>query len=80
MLSYQFGYSHIVIQGSGETGYIPTDNVAPAPAAAQSSPQSAAVRHRLGLSRAPTPEEESQVPLPAFPEAAPPAGSPPFRY
>ncbi len=31
MLSYEYGYSHVAIQGTGQTGYVATEDLAPAP-------------------------------------------------
>ena len=85
MLSYEYGYSHVAIQGTGQSGYVPTEDLVPAPPTDQPSPtgsQAATRNHRQGAnpSRPPTAEEQSQIPLPEFPESKPPPGSPPFRY
>jgi hypothetical protein len=87
MLSYEYGYSHVAIQATGQTGYVPTEDVAPAPSPAQPGPAASpapSAHHRHGAStgsnRPPTPAEQSQIPLPDFPETQPPPGTPPFRY
>jgi len=83
MLSYSYGYSHIAIEGTGQTGYVPTEDLAPAPAAPQATPTPARSsghrRHSAG-SRPPTAAEQSTVPLPEFPESKPPPNAPTFRY
>jgi len=85
MLSYDFGYSHVAIQGTGQSGYVPTEDLVPAPPTDQPSPtgsQAATRNHRQGAnpSRPPTAAEQSQIPLPDFPEAKPSPGTPTFRY
>jgi hypothetical protein len=82
MLSYQYGYSQITIPETGQTGYVPTEDLAPAPPAPKPTPTPSSPHHHRPYtsSRPPTPEEESQVPLPEFPESKPPPGAPPFRY
>ena len=82
MLSYDFGYSHVVIEGAGKTGYVATGDLKPAPALAKPSPSPAHRRRGgyAGESRPPTAAEQSRIPLPEFPEAEPPPGSPAFRY
>lgn len=85
MLSYEFGYSHVAVQATGQSGYVPTDDLVPAPPLPKASPSASVAsggHHRRGNedSRPPTPEEESQIPLPEFPESKPPPGAPPFRY
>jgi hypothetical protein len=81
MLSYEYGYSHVAVAATGQTGYVPTDDLAPAPKASP-TPSLLALqsRHRRDDSRPPTPEEESQIPLPEFPQSEPPPNAPPFRY
>jgi hypothetical protein len=86
MLSYEFGYSHIAVAATGQTGYVATGDLTPGPAqpkagATPSLLASQTRRRRAGYdSRPPTPEEESQIPLPEFPESEPPPNAPPFRY
>ena len=87
MLSYDYGFSHIAVEGSGKSGYVATGDLAPAPPAVHSAYASPSAspglaHHRRGgeSSRPPTGAEQSQVPLPEFPEAMPPPGSPAFRY
>jgi len=83
MLSYGYGYSHVSIQGTGQTGFVPTEDVAPAPPQARpaASPPSPLGHHRhTADSRPPTPSEQSQIPLPDFPESKPPPNAPTFRY
>jgi hypothetical protein len=83
MLSYGYGYSHVAIQGTSQTGFVPTEDVAPAPpqprpAASASTPSGH--RHHTADSRPPTAAEQSAIPLPEFPESKPPPGAPTFRY
>jgi len=86
MLSYEYGYSHVAVAGTGQSGYLPTDDLAPAPPLPKGSPTPSLLasrahhRHSAEDSRPPTPEEESQIPLPEFPESKPPPNAPPFRY
>jgi hypothetical protein len=86
MLSYEYGYSHVAVEGTGQTGYVATDDLAPAPPMATPAPSTllaaSRTRHRHGgdYSQPPTPEDESQIPLPEFPESKPPPGAPAFRY
>jgi len=85
MLSYGFGYSRVSVEGTGQTGYVPTEDVTPAPPPPpppKPAPLPSPSRHRRtsANSRPPTPEEESRIPLPEFPESKPPPGTPPFRY
>ena len=84
MLSHGYGYSHIALTGSGQSGYVATGDLAPAPPAASPSPTASpgVVHRRRGgnAGRRPTAAEQSQIPLPEFPEAKPPPGSPAFRY
>ena len=85
MLSYEYGFSHVAIEGTGETGYVPTEDIAPAPPLPRPSPSafpspSAALRQRGVDGRRPTAAEQSRVPLPEFPETEPAPGSPTFRY
>ena len=86
MLSYQYGYSHIAVEGSGQSGYVATDDLAPAPPLPAPSPSAllavSHTRHRHGgyESQPPTAAEQSQIPLPEFPESKPPPGTPSFRY
>jgi hypothetical protein len=83
MLSYEYGYSHVAVAATGQTGYVPTDDLAPAPKASPTPSLLASQSHRRHGSedsRPPTPEEETQIPLPEFPESEPPPNAPPFRY
>jgi hypothetical protein len=85
MLSYEYGYSHVAIQGAGESGYVPTEDVSPAAAsAARPAPAaSPAARRRHSLPNATNATNaniQPPVPLPEFPETEPPPGTPPFRY
>jgi len=83
MLSYGYGYSHVSVEGTDQTGYVPTEDVAPAPPEAlpAASPTVLPGHHRHHAdSRAPTAAEQSQIPLPDFPESKPPPNAPPFRY
>jgi hypothetical protein len=87
MLSYDFGFSHVAVEGTGQTGYVATDDLAPAPPIPAPNPAALLAasrsRHRHDDdddSRPPTPEEESQIPLPEYPESKPPPGAPAFRY
>jgi len=86
MLSYEYGFSHVAVEGTGQSGYVATDDLAPAAPLPAPSPSallaSAHVRHHHGAddSRPPTAEEQSQIPLPEFPESKPPPGAPAFRY
>jgi hypothetical protein len=86
MLSYDYGYSHVAVEGTRQSGYVATDDLTPAPPLPAPSPSAllalSRARHRHGgdESQLPTPEEESQIPLPEFPESKPPPGAPAFRY
>ena len=83
MLSYSYGYSHVVTQ-SGRAGYVPTDDLQPAPPAPSPKPGStpSATPHRRSTSifRQPASADQSPVPLPEFPESKPPPNAPGFRY
>ncbi|HEX4085638.1 MAG TPA: hypothetical protein VHY22_12050 [Chthoniobacteraceae bacterium] len=81
MLSYEYGYSKVSIAGTGQTGWLPTERISPAPHPARPGPTPAARRRRL-FSAGPytQPTGPQRVPLPAYPETQPPPGSPPFRY
>jgi hypothetical protein len=87
MLSYDYGYSHVAVAATGQSGYVATEDLVPAPPLPKATPGPllAASHFRRGHagddnSRPPTPEEESQIPLPEFPESKPPPGAPSFRY
>jgi len=86
MLSYSYGYSQIAITETGQSGYVATEDLKPAPPSALPSPSASpgAVRRRRGgsarVSRPPTPAEQLRIPLPEFPESKPPPGAPAFRY
>ena len=86
MLSYEYGYCHVAVQGTGQSGYVATEDLAPAPP--QPKPAAPALaggshprHHRSGYGSRPSgPVDESQIPLPEFPESKPPPGAPAFRY
>jgi hypothetical protein len=86
MLSYEYGYSHVAVAGTGQTGYVATEDLSHAPPQPKASPTpsllAAQTRRRHGGdgSRPPAPDEESQIPMPEFPESEPPPNAPPFRY
>jgi hypothetical protein len=91
MLSRSYGYSHVALEGGGQSGYVATEDLVPGPPAPHPSPtatpgassRSGHRRHAGGGSpgRTPSAAEQSQVPLlPEFPESKPPPGAPPFRY
>jgi hypothetical protein len=85
MLSYEYGFSHVSVAGTGQAGYVPTEDIIPESASARPSPTALPAtshgHHRRGAEyRPPTPAEQSQVPLPEFPESKPAPGAPPFRY
>ncbi len=83
MLERQYGFSHISVQPTGVTGYVSTDDLAPAPPpAAQPSPAPGAGRHRRHPAwyRPQAPAQGSQIPLPEFPDTLPPPDAPPFRF
>jgi hypothetical protein len=81
MLQYAFGFSRIKVEGSGQAGYVATEDLVPAPATPAPSPSPGASRHHHREDeRAPTAEEQGRIPLPEFPEAKPPPDAPPFRY
>ncbi|SRR5581483_1644217 len=78
MLSRQFGYSSVALE-DGQSGYVPTDDLAPAPPEERPTPSPETKHTARRRERAPTREEESQVPLPELPQTK--SGSnPPFRY
>jgi len=81
MLSYLFGYSHVAIEGAGQSGYVATEDLAPAPPRAASTPTvSHSRRSPSHAALTPPSAGQSQIPFPAFPESAPPPGAPTFRY
>jgi hypothetical protein len=88
MLSYQYGYSHVAVEGSGQSGYVATEDLAPAPALTGPEPSPSALlavshprhRHNNYETQTPTAGDQSQIPLPEFPESKPPPGAPAFRY
>jgi len=79
MLSYGYGFSHVAIQGTSDTGYAASDDLAPAPPAPKASPTPARLRHYKYIEE-PSPADQTHIPLPEFPESEPPPGAPPFRY
>jgi hypothetical protein len=85
MLSRDYGYSHVALQPTGQTGYVATEELAPAPPpvpqpSPSASPAGGRHRHHAAGGPMPIPAEGSQIPLPEFPESKPPADAPPFRY
>ena len=83
MLSYDYGYSHIAIPATGQTGYVATEDLTPAPPGPKPGPAqtaSGATHHRHRKGDVADPGGQGQIPLPEFPESEPPPGSPPFRY
>jgi hypothetical protein len=81
MLSYEYGFSRVAVQGTGQSGYVATEDLAPAPPPPKPAPTPSHTHHRQSdNSRPPTAEEQIQIPFPEFPESKPPPGSPPFRY
>jgi hypothetical protein len=80
MLSYDYGYSQIAIQGTGQTGYVPTEDLAPAPPLPKPSPTPAHHRYDDAEFRSPSGDGQPRIPLPEFPETMPPPGAPAFRY
>ena len=74
MLSRQFGYSHVAMD-SGQSGYVATEDLAPAPPESNPSPSptpapnlNTSAERPERRERAPTREEEAQVPLPDLPQ------------
>jgi len=95
MLSYGYGYSQIAIQGTGQTGYVSSDDISPAPPLPKptpySTPATAATPAAAAATRShrptvmddavlPAPGQNQSIPLPEFPASKPPPGSPSFRY
>jgi hypothetical protein len=82
MLSRDYGYSHVAIEGTGQAGYVSTDDLIPAPpkaASLASALPSPAIRRRAPRQTGDYGVEPG-APLPEFPDAKPPPGSPSFRY
>jgi len=79
MLSYQYGFSHVAIPGTSDTGYVASDDLAPAPKPSPTSDRTLRYIENYE-SRPPTPLDETRIPLPEFPDSEPPPGAPPFRY
>jgi hypothetical protein len=83
MLSFDYGYSHVAIGDTGQTGYVPTDSLAPAPPLPPSPALASSHTHHHHIAdeyESDAPIDESQIPLPTFYETLPPPGAPPFRY
>jgi hypothetical protein len=82
MLSYSYGFSHIAIAGTGQTGYVSTDDIGPAPPAPKPTPYPIPAHHQRIMEELPqpTPVHEDTLPLPVFQDSVPPPGAPPFRY
>jgi len=88
MVSYEYGYSRVSIPGTSQTGYVPTEQIAPAPppppqpkaGSPTPAPAPAQRRRRADYESLPPIVPGEQVPLPELPETKPPPGSPPFRY
>jgi hypothetical protein len=79
MLSYAYGFSHVTVQATGQSGYVATEDLAPAPPPPKPGP-SPAHRHRSADSGPPEDEGPIHIPLPEYPESKPPPGAPAFRY
>jgi hypothetical protein len=82
MLSYDYGFSHVAIQGTGQAGYVPTEDLVRAPQSAQPSPTPAGGAHHRHIAAYSPPNAATapDVPLPALPESELPANAPAFRY
>jgi len=83
MQRHGFGYSRVTVQGTGQTGWVSTDDIAVAPPSAQPTPSASPSRHHrhAGDDESRPPElDQSQIPLPEFPESKPPPNAPTFRY
>ncbi len=82
MLSREYGFSHIAIAGTGQTGYVSTDDLAPAPPLPKPAPLPTPVRHHRIMEEEPlsTPDNPDKIPLPVFEDTLPPPNAPPFRY
>jgi len=93
MLSYEYGFSHVAVAATAQSGYVATSDVAPAPPPSRSSanpsprpsPTPALVlrTHHLPSSAAsatPAHVDQSQAPLPTFFDSLPPQGAPSYRY
>jgi len=70
LLQLDFGFSHVRTD-SGQTGYVSTDDIAPAP---PPPPQSTALKTKPQKSRPPDFDQPNEMPLPAN------SPSPIFRY
>ena len=82
MLTYEYGFSHVALVDTGQTGYVATEDILPAPPLPKPSPTPTPARHRHhadGEEPMP-PGAQPTVPLPEFPESKPPANAPRFRY
>lgn len=90
MLGYAFGYSHVTT-ADGQSGYVATEDIIPAPPEPRPSPapssaagvlskKTTSSRNAKPAGRRPTRAEEAAVPLPELPERKPPPGAPGFRY
>jgi hypothetical protein len=95
MLSYEYGFSHVAVAATAQSGYVATSDVAPSPPPSRSSaspsprpspsPTPALVvrtHHRPSSEASATaaPVDESQAPMPTFYDSLPPAGAPSYRY
>ena len=88
MLSYDYGYSHVAVVGTGQSGYVATEDLIPALPLPKSSPAPALIafhsHHHHGNDfdayPPPVPDSEGQIPLPEFPDSKPPPNAPRFRY
>jgi hypothetical protein len=80
MLSYEYGFSHIAIEGAGQAGYVATEDIGPTTPAPKPRPIPARRRRIMEESPYPPPAREETIPLPVFEDTLPPPNAPPFRY
>jgi hypothetical protein len=84
VLSYEFGYSHVAIPATDKTGFVPTEDLAPAPPtpkpAASPTPASRMASRRHSAAVYLPSNVNDTAPLPELPDTKPPPGSPGFRY
>ena len=82
MLSYEYGFSHIAIEATGQAGYVATEDIGPTTPAPKPAPSPVAARHRRIMEESPYPKpvREDSIPLPVFEDTLPPPNAPPFRY